>query len=126
MIQAQTDGLPDRLQVGCPDAAIAAYDRNPKIYARCRHYPIRQVRNAGTRNLAHGVYDLHRERGFLENAIRVREGQARVILNVCEAAEHVLPVVVDFFGRRRRPILGEHAASGFKGLSRRSNPCFFG
>ena len=33
-----------------------------------------------------------------------------------EATEHVAPVLVDFFGRRRWAILGEHAATCLEGL----------
>jgi hypothetical protein len=58
-------------------AAVAADDRHSKIDARRRHDSIRHVRNVGARNLAHGVHDLHRERGFLENVARVRVGVRR-------------------------------------------------
>lgn len=43
-----------------------------------------------------------------------------------EAAEHILAILIDFFSGRRRTVLGEHAASGFKGLSRRGGRRFLG
>lgn len=80
------DELPDRLQVGRPDPSIAADNRRPEVYAGRRHYPIGEVRNVSTRNLAHRLYDLQRQRGFLENVIRLGDGGLQVRIGACRQA----------------------------------------
>jgi len=50
--------------------------------------------------------------------MRVRDASDHLKV-FAEAAEHILAVLVDFFGGRRGTVLGEHAATGFKRLSRR-------
>jgi hypothetical protein len=65
--------------------------------------------------------------------MRIRDAGDRLSV-FAKSAEHVPAVLVNLLGGRRRAVLGEHAASGFKGLSRRgwrflgqlSEPCLEG
>lgn len=61
-------------------------NRRPEVYAGRRHYPIGEVRNVSTRNLAHRLYDLQRQRGFLENVIRLGDGGLQVRIGACRQA----------------------------------------
>jgi len=56
--------------------------------------------------------------------MRIRDA-ADYLKVLAKSAEHLFAILVDLFGGRRGTVLGEHAASGFKGLSRRGRR-FFG
>ncbi len=73
-------------------------------------------------NVLHGVNDPDRKRRFPEYVVRVVESDLEIGVGVrgqpvvfdlkilAEAVEHVLAVLVDFFGGRSGAILGEHSA----------------
>ena len=57
----------------------------------------------------------------------MRIGNAGDHLEVfAESAEHIPAVLVDLFGRRRWPVFGKHAVTGFEGLARRGSRLFLG
>jgi hypothetical protein len=74
--------LPDSLNIGAANAAVATENGHTEVNGCGSHDAIRHVRHRRAGDAPHSVNDLNREGGLFENVVRIGQGVLQIGIGV--------------------------------------------